>query len=443
MGRYSKENILKLVKDNDIKFIRLQFTDLFGHLKNVAVMAERLESILDNGCMFDGSSIDGFVRIEESDMLLKPDLDTFDIFPWRSQHNGVARIICDVHTTDGQPFAGDPRYILKKTLKEATDMGFSFNVGPELEFFFFHTDSEGNPTTITHDDGGYFDLAPIDLGEEARRDICIALEDLGFDIEASHHEVARGQHEIDFKYDHALKTADNVMTFKLVVKTIAQRNGLHATFMPKPVFGINGSGMHCNMSLTSNGKNAFFAPADGLKLSDAAYGFIAGIMKHIQGIAAVTNPLVNSYKRLVPGYEAPVYIAWSAQNRSPLIRIPAGRGEATRIELRNPDPSANPYLAFALLLAAGLEGVKSGLKPVAPVNLNIFHLTQEEMDKYGIESLPSNLYEAIQEMQNDELVTRTLGPHIMDRYVDAKLKEWDGYRTAVDNWELKQYLTIF
>jgi len=443
MSRYSKENILKLVKENDVKFIRLQFTDLFGHLKNVAIMAERLENILDNGCMFDGSSIDGFVRIEESDMLLKPDFDTFEIFPWKPQQNRVARIICDVHTTDGLPFAGDPRYILRKTLKEATDLGFSFNVGPELEFFFFHTDADGNPTTVTHDDGGYFDLAPIDLGEEARRDICIALEDLGFDIEASHHEVARGQHEIDFKYGDALKTADNVMTFKLVVKTIAQRHGLHATFMPKPVFGINGSGMHCNMSLTSGGKNAFFDPSDDLKLSGTAYGFIAGIMNHIKGIAAVTNPLVNSYKRLVPGYEAPVYIAWSAQNRSPLIRIPAGRGEATRIELRNPDPSANPYLAFALLLAAGLEGVKNKLKPCAPVNLNIFQLTAGEMAKYGIVSLPSNLYEAVQEMQKDDLVVKTLGAHIMDRYVEAKIKEWDGYRTAVDTWELKEYLTIF
>lgn len=443
MKRYSKENILKLVQENDVRFIRLQFTDLFGHLKNVAIMAEQLPNILDKGCMFDGSSIDGFVRIEESDMLLKPDFDTFDIFPWRQQQNRVARIICDVYTTEGEPFEGDPRYILKKTLKEAADLGYSFNVGPECEFFFFHTDTEGNPTTVTHDDGGYFDLAPIDLGEDARRDICIALEELGFNIEASHHEVARGQHEIDFKYDDALKAADNVMTFKLVVKSIAQRHGLHATFMPKPVFGINGSGMHSNLSLTKNGKNAFFDPNGELQLSSTAYNFIAGIMKHIKGMAAITNPLVNSYKRLVPGYEAPVYIAWSGKNRSPLIRIPAGRGESTRVELRNPDPSANPYLAFALMLAAGLEGIKNNIQPVAPVNMNIFKLTDEEKVKYGIESLPGNLIEAIQEMQKDELVNTILGPHIMDRYIAAKTEEWDGYRTAVDTWELKQYLTIF
>jgi glutamine synthetase len=443
MKRYSKENILKLVQENDVRFIRLQFTDLFGHLKNVAVMAEQLPNILDKGCMFDGSSIDGFVRIEESDMLLKPDFDTFDIFPWRPQQNRVARIICDVHTTDGAPFQGDPRYILKKLLKEAADMGYSFNVGPECEFFFFHTDNEGNPTTVTHDDGGYFDLAPIDLGEDARRDICIALEELGFNIEASHHEVARGQHEIDFKYDDALKTADNVMTFKLVVKTVAQRHGLHATFMPKPVFGINGSGMHSNLSLTKDGRNAFYDPDGELQLSTTAYQFIAGIMRHTKGMAAVTNPLVNSYKRLVPGYEAPVYIAWSAKNRSPLIRIPAARGEGTRVELRNPDPSANPYLAFALMLAAGLEGIKEGLTPPKPVNLNIFKLTEAEKKEYGIESLPANLFDAMQEMQNDTLVCKVLGPHIMDRYITAKTEEWDSYRTSVDKWELDRYLTIF
>lgn len=443
MNKYSKDNILKLVQENDVRFIRLQFTDLFGHLKNVAIMADQLPNILDNGCMFDGSSIDGFVRIEESDMLLKPDFDTFDIFPWKPAQNRIARIICDVHTTDGAPFAGDPRYILKKTLLEAEKMGFRFNVGPECEFFFFHTDSEGNPTTITHDDGGYFDLAPIDLGEDARRDICIALEELGFNIEASHHEVANGQHEIDFKYDDALKTADNVMTFKLVVKTVAQRHGLHATFMPKPVYGIAGSGMHSNLSLTKNGKNAFFDPNGELQLSETAYQFIAGVMAHTKGMAAITNPLVNSYKRLVPDFEAPVYIAWSAHNRSPLIRIPAARGEGTRIELRNPDPSANPYLAFALMLAAGLEGIKKNLKPVAPVNLNIFKLKEEEKIKFGIQCLPGNLFDAIEEMKKDELVANVLGPHIMDRYITAKIEEWDSYRTSVSAWELSRYLTIF
>lgn len=406
-------------------------------------MADQLPNILDKGCMFDGSSIDGFVRIEESDMLLKPDFDTFDIFPWKPSQNRTARIICDVHTTDGTPFAGDPRYILKKTLDEASEMGFRFNVGPECEFFLFHTDPEGNPTTITHDDGGYFDLAPIDLGEDARRDICIALEELGFNIEASHHEVANGQHEIDFKYDDALKTADNVMTFKLVVKTVAQRHGLHATFMPKPVFGIAGSGMHSNLSLTKNGRNAFFDQNGKLQLSETAYQFIAGVMAHIKGMTAITNPLVNSYKRLVPDFEAPVYIAWSAHNRSPLIRIPTARGEGTRIELRNPDPSANPYLAFALMLAAGLEGIKKNLKPAAPVNMNIFKLRDEEKIKFGIESLPGNLYDAIEEMKKDELVSKVLGPHIMDRYIAAKIEEWDSFRTSVSAWELSRYLTLF
>lgn len=443
MGRYSKEDVLRLVKENDVKFIRLQFTDVFGMLKNVAVMAENLAGILDNGAMFDGSSIDGFVRIEESDMLLIPDIDTFEVFPWRPQQNRVARIICDVYTTEGKPFQGCPRYILKKVLKEAQDMGYTFNVGPECEFFLFHTDEEGKPTTITHDDGSYFDLAPIDLGEDARRDICIALEEMGFDIEASHHEVARGQHEIDFKYAEALKTADNVMTFKLVVKSISQRHGLHATFMPKPIFGINGSGMHCNQSLSKDGKNAFFDPSDKLQLSDVAYSYIAGVMKHIKSIAAISNPLVNSYKRLVPGYEAPCYIAWSAKNRSPLIRIPAARGQGTRIEVRNPDPACNPYLTFALMLAAGLDGIKKGLKPVPSVDKNIFHMDETARKEYGVDSLPGSLIEALQEMLKDELVTSTLGEHICDRYVEAKTKEWNEFRIAVHPWEVEKYLGVF
>ncbi len=443
MGRYSKEDVLRLVKENDVKFVRLQFTDVFGMLKNVAVMAENLAGILDNGAMFDGSSIDGFVRIEESDMLLIPDIDTFEVFPWRPQQNRVARIICDVYTTEGKPFQGCPRYILKKVLKEAADMGYTFNVGPECEFFLFHTDEEGKPTTITHDDGGYFDLAPIDLGEDARRDICIALEEMGFDIEASHHEVARGQHEIDFKYAEALKTADSVMTFKLVVKSISQRHGLHATFMPKPIFGINGSGMHCNQSLSKDGKNAFYEPKDKLQLSEAAYSYIAGVMNHIKSITAISNPLVNSYKRLVPGYEAPCYIAWSAQNRSPLIRIPAARGQGTRIEVRNPDPACNPYLTFALMLAAGLDGIKKGLKPVPSVDKNIFHMDETARKEYGVESLPGSLYDALQEMLKDELVTSVLGEHIVERYVDAKTKEWNEYRIKVHPWEVEKYLGVF
>ncbi|HEX3029704.1 MAG TPA: type I glutamate--ammonia ligase, partial [Clostridia bacterium] len=351
MPNYSKEDILRIVREQDVQFIRLQFTDIFGILKNVAITVDQLEKALDNKCMFDGSSIEGFVRIEESDMYLRPDPSTFVIFPWRPQTGKVARLICDVYNPDGTPFEGDPRYVLKRALEKATAMGYdTFNVGPECEFFLFLTDNDGNPTTITHDNGGYFDLGPVDLGENARRDMCLALEEMGFEIEASHHEVAPGQHEIDFKYGDALSTADNILTFKLVVKTIAQRHGLHATFMPKPIFGINGSGMHTNTSLFKQGKNVFYDEKDPLQLSREAYWFIGGLMKNMRSIAAVTNPIVNSYKRLVPGYEAPVYVAWSARNRSPLIRIPAARGASTRVELRCPDPSCNPYLAIAAIL---------------------------------------------------------------------------------------------
>lgn len=442
MAKLTKQDIINLVQENDVKFIRLQFTDIFGQLKNVAITVSQLQKALDNQCMFDGSSIDGFVRIEESDMYLRPDLDTFTIFPWRPQQGKVARLICDVYKPDGTPFEGDPRYILKKVLKEAADMGYSFNVGPEAEFFLFLTDENGKPTTITHDDAGYFDLGPIDLGENARRDMCLALEEMGFEIEASHHEVARGQHEIDFKYDEALKTADNIMTFKLAVKTIAQKHGLHATFMPKPVFGINGSGMHTNQSLTKDGKNAFYNPDDSLGLSDVAYSYIAGLMKNVKSMAAITNPLVNSYKRLVPGYEAPVYIAWSAANRSPLIRIPASRGAGTRVELRCPDPSANPYLVLAVCLAAGLDGIKNGLKPVAPTNENIFHMSAEKRAAQGIDSLPGSLEEAISAMKQSKFMRETLGDHIFDMYIEAKEKEWDDYRTKISQWEVDKYITI-
>ena len=359
MAKYTKDDVIRLVKEQDVQFIRLQFTDIFGTLKNVAITAGQLEKALDNKCMFDGSSIEGFVRIEESDMYLRPDTNTFVIYPWRPQTGKVARLICDVYNADETPFAGDPRYVLKKVLEKAEKMGYdTFNAGPECEFFLFLTDSEGNPTTITHDNAGYFDLGPVDLGENARRDMCLALEEMGFEVEASHHEVAPGQHEIDFKYNDALTAADAILTFKLVVKTIAQRHGLHATFMPKPIFGIAGSGMHVNTSLCRNGQNIFYDEKDSLQLSQEAYWFIGGLMKNIRSMTAITNPLVNSYKRLVTGYEAPVYIAWSARNRSPLIRVPAARGASTRIELRNPDPSCNPYLALAVILAAGLDGIK-------------------------------------------------------------------------------------
>ncbi len=443
MSKYTKKDVLRLAEDNDVKFIRLQFTDVFGKMKNVAITIEQLEKALDGGCMFDGSSIEGFVRIEESDMYLKPDPDTFAIFPWRPQVGRVARLICDVYTSEGVPFEGDPRYILKKTLKRAEDMGYSLNVGPECEFFLFQVDENGAPTTITHDNAGYFDLAPIDLGEDARRDMCLALEEMGFEIEASHHEVAHGQHEIDFKYDSALTTADNIMTFKMVVKSIAKRHGLYATFMPKPIFGINGSGMHTNMSLSKDGKNAFYDENDKLGLSKVCYNYIAGVLKHVKSFAAITNPIINSYKRLVPGYEAPVYLAWATKNRSPLIRIPAARNEGTRIELRNPDPACNPYLSLACMLAAGLDGIENDMTPPASVESNIYNMNGEDRAASGIESLPADLCEAVKCMQEDELVRATLGEHIMEDYVKAKIKEWDEYRTQVYDWEIDKYLSEY
>ena len=440
---YSKKDIMELVKDEDVEFIRLQFTDMFGSLKNVAITASQLEKALNNECMFDGSSIEGFVRIEESDMYLHPDLSTMEIFPWRPQQGKVARLICDVYRPNGMPVEGDPRYILKRAIKEAEDLGYRFEVGPECEFFLFHTDENGMPTTLTHEKAGYFDLGPLDLGENARRDMVLTLEDMGFIVEASHHEVAPAQHEIDFQYDEALATADNIMTFKLAVKTIAKRHGLHATFMPKPKFGVNGSGMHINMSLSKDGKNIFNDPEDELGLSRTAYYFIGGIMKHMKGMTAITNPLVNSYKRLVPGYEAPVYIAWSSTNRSPLIRIPASRGAGTRIELRCPDPSANPYLALAVCLRAGLDGIVNQIEPPASVDLNIFALSEEEKKKLGIEAIPGTLNQAVNELEKDELIRDVLGRHVSTKYIEAKKKEWENYASQVTNWEVNQYLNQY
>lgn len=443
MAKYSKEEIKKIVEENDVKFIRLQFTDVLGKFKNIAVTASQLDKVLDEGMMFDGSSIEGFARIEESDMYLKPDLDTFVIFPWRPQTGKVARFICDVYKPDGTPFEGCPRYILKKTLKEAEEMGYKFNVGNELEFFLFKVDEDGNPTTITNDRAGYFDLAPIDSGSNARREICLTLEEMGFEIEASHHECAAGQHEIDFKYDSALATADNVTTFRMVVKTIAQKYGLHATFMPKPICGIAGSGMHTNMSLFKDGKNAFYNPEDKLGLSKDAYSFIAGVLEHVKGITAVTNPLVNSYKRLVPGYEAPCYVAWSASNRTDIIRIPASRGVGTRVELRSPDPTTNPYLCLALCLASGLDGIKRNLKCPESVDENLFALTKEEIESRGIENLPETLSEALKCMKQDKLVKDVLGEHAYKAYRTCKKKEWNDYKTYVSSWELDKYMTVY
>lgn len=443
MNKYSKEDIIRLADENDVEFIRMQFTDIFGQMKNVAITRAQLEKALNNQIMIDGSSIEGFTRIHESDQYLHPDLDTFVILPWRPQHERVARLICDVYNPDGTPFVGDPRHVLKNVLDKAAKLGYTFNVGPECEFFLFDTDEHGRPTTQTSDEAGYFDLGPLDHGEGTRREICIALEAMGFEIEASHHEVAAGQHEIDFKYADALTAADNIMTFKLAVKTIAQRNGLHATFMPKPIFGMNGSGMHTNMSLFKDGKNIFFDENGERKLSREAYSFIAGLLEHAKSLVAVTNPLVNSYKRLVPGYEAPVYLAWSASNRSALIRIPAARGQSTRVELRCPDPSCNPYLALAVCLAAGLDGIERGLVPPEEVTENIFSMDARTRADNGIDNLPGTLFEALELMKRDPLMADTLGPHAYESFLAGKYHEWNTYRTQVTEWEIEQYMVLF
>ena len=443
MSRYTKDDIFRMVEEEDVEFIRLQFTDIFGTLKNIAITSSQLEKALDNKCMFDGSSVEGFVRIEESDMYLYPDYDTFEIFPWRPQTGKVARLICDVYKTDGTPFEGDPRHILKKAIAEAEKMGYTFNVGPECEFFLFNVDENGAPTTNSNDQAAYFDLGPNDLGENARRDMVLTLEDMGFVIEASHHECAPAQHEIDFKYGEAVKTADSIMTFKLAVKTIAQRHGLHATFMPKPKANMAGSGMHINMSLEKDGKNVFADENGKNGLSEEAYHFIAGLMKHINGIVAITNPLVNSYKRLIPGYEAPVYIAWSAKNRSPLIRIPAARGKGTRVELRNPDPTANPYLALAVCLIAGLDGIKNKLEVCDSVDANIYAMTKKERRERGIDSLPETLIDAVKHLEKDELIMEFLGEETAEKYIEAKKAEWKSYKVAVSEWEVNQYLSTY
>ena len=440
MSRYTKQDIINMIQDNDVEFIRLQFTDIFGTLKNVAITASQIERALKNECMFDGSAIEGFVRIEESDMYLYPELDTFQIFPWRPQQGKVARLICDVYRPNGEPFEGDPRYILKRVIKQAEDMGYSFEVGPECEFFLFHTDDNGMPTTITHEKGSYFDLGPVDLGENARRDMVLNLEDMGFEIEASHHEVASAQHEIDFAHNGALQTADDIMTLKLVIKSIAKRHGLHASFMPKPKSGVSGSGMHINMSLQKNGHNIFYDPEGDLEMSEDAYHFIAGILAHAKGMTALTNPLVNSYKRLVAGYEAPIYIAWSVMNRSPLVRVPAARGKGTRVELRCPDPACNPYLVLAVCLAAGLEGIKKKLVPPARVDRNIFEMDCNEKEALHIESLPQDLCEATRELEKDAFVRNVLGEHVSEKYIEAKYKEWENYRVQVTEWEIEEYL---
>ncbi len=444
MEIFTKESIVQLAEEQNVKFVRLQFTDIVGTVKNVEIPISQLEKALDNKMMFDGSSIEGFVRIEESDMYLVPDLDTWVIFPWTAGKGKVARLICDVYHKSGEPFLGDPRSNLKRVLKEMEQYGFTdFNLGPEPEFFLFKLDEKGAPTLELNDNGGYFDLAPTDLGENCRRDIVLELEEMGFEIEASHHEEAPGQHEIDFKYADAVTACDHIQTFKLVVKTIARNHGLHATFMPKPLFGVAGSGMHFNMSLFRNGKNAFYDTNGELELSETAYQFMAGVIKHAPSFTAITNPTINSYKRLVPGYEAPCYIAWSAQNRSPLVRVPSSRGQSTRIELRSVDPTANPYLAMAVLLQAGLSGIKDQSTPPHPVDRNIYIMNKREREEEGVVDLPHNLEEALQQLKNDEIIKDALGKHIFENFIETKEIEWEMFRTQVHPWEREQYMTLY
>lgn len=444
MRNTTKEDIRKYVIEDNVNFLRLQFTDILGMIKNVEIPISQLEKALDNKMMFDGSSIEGFVRIEESDMYLIPDLDTWMVFPWPSGNGKVARLICDVSLANGEPFPGDPRGNLKRILQEMKSMGFTdFNLGPEPEFFLFKLDTNGEPTMELNDHGDYFDLAPLDLGENCRRDIVLELEALGFEVEASHHEAAPGQHEIDFKYADALTACDNIQTFKLVVKTIARKHGLHATFMPKPIFGVNGSGMHCNISLFKDGVNAFFDENGERKLSKTAYQFMAGVLNHVEGFTAITNPTVNSYKRLVPGYEAPCYIAWSAQNRSPLIRIPASRGLSTRIEVRSVDSVANPYLALAAILKSGLDGIHRDLDPGKPCDRNIYEMNTAELESEGIVTLPTDLDHALLALGEDAVVQEALGSHIYANYKEAKKREWDSYRITVHPWEIDRYMKVY
>ncbi len=438
------EDIKQIVKDENVRFLRLMFTDILGTNKNVEVPVSQLDKVLENKMMFDGSSIEGFVRIEESDMYLYPDLSTWMIFPWESEHGKVARLICDIYNPDGTPFAGDPRGNLKRALADMQSLGFtSFNLGPEPEFFLFKLDEAGEITTELNDKGGYFDFAPTDLGENCRRDIVLELESLGFEVEASHHEVAPGQHEIDFKYADAVEACDNIQTFKLVVKTIARKHGLHATFMPKPLFGINGSGMHCNMSLFKGDENVFFDEEGPMQLSQTAYHFLGGLIEHARAYTAVCNPTVNSYKRLVPGYEAPVYVAWSGRNRSPLIRVPESRGLSTRLELRSVDPSANPYLAMAVLLQAGLDGVRRELTPPPAVDRNIYIMNETERTEAQIEDLPSTIHNAIKALRKDQVMIDALGKHIYANFVEAKRLEWAAFRQTVSEWEREQYLELY
>lgn len=443
----SRKEILTTLEEQHVSFLRMQFTDILGHNKNVEVPTSQFEKAVDGELMFDGSSVQGFTRIEESDMLLKPDFDSFLVFPEIVEGAGrgkVARLICDIANPDGSPFEGDPRYALRRQIERLQALGFDdLSAGPEPEFFMFTRHGDGSPTTHTHDAAGYFDLAPLDRGEEARRDMVNALVEMGFEIEAAHHEVAPGQHEIDFKYGPALATADSIATFRYVVKRIALNHGLHATFMPKPVAGINGSGMHTHISLFRNGQNAFFDENADLQLSTTALQFIAGLLEHATGMVAITNPTVNSYKRLTPGYEAPTNIAWSASNRSAMIRIPARRGVGTRCELRMPDPTCSPYLALAVMMAAGLDGIERGLTPPPAIQRNIFDMSVRDRRRHKIKELPGTLREAIVAFGKDKVMQAALGEHIADQFVDAKTAEFEEYRVEVHDWELDHYLSEY
>ncbi len=443
-AKMTKEKIERICSENNVGFIRLQFCDMNGTIKNLSLPISQLNKVLNNEIMLDGSSIKGFRSIETSDMYFYPDFDTFMILPWcEREGENVARIICDIHNADGTPFEGCPRCNLKRMIARAEKLGYKMNVGPEAEFFIFERDENGNATTIPHDKGGYYDAAPFDLGEDIRRDIVETLEAMDFEIEASHHEVSEGQHEIDFKYADALTTADNIITFKYVVKSVVNEYGLYATFMPKPIFGINGSGMHCNLSLFKDGKNIFYSPESDYQLSKEALYSIGGILKHVKAFTAITNPLVNSYKRIVPGFEAPVYMAWSLANRSALIRVPAKRGIATRIELRSPDPSCNPYLALAAILGAILDGVENKIEPPHQVEENIYEMTPKELKAAGIDSLPGTLLEAVYLMKKDEVIKDALGEHILNEFIATKNLEWDEYRKYVTKWEEDRYLNAY
>lgn len=444
--QWTKEAILNDALEKNVRFIRLMFTDITGTIKNVEVPFSQLEKALDGNMMFDGSSIEGFVRIEESDMYLVPDYETWLVFNWHEKEGDarIARLICDVESTNRKPFAGDPRSNLKRVLEQMKTFGFTeFNLGPEPEFFLFKLDENGEPTMSLNDNGGYFDLAPTDLAENCRRDIVLELEELGFEIEASHHEVAPGQHEIDWKYSDAITACDNIQTFKLIVKSVARRHHLHATFMPKPIFGINGSGMHFNMSLFNSQGNAFFDEHTDDQLSQDAYYFVGGLLKYARSYTAVCNPTVNSYKRLVPGYEAPVYVAWSEQNRSPLIRIPASRGNSTRVEIRSVDPSANPYLALAVLLGAGLKGIEDKIDPPSTVDRNIYAMTREERLAEGVNDLPGSLREALKELRREPVILDALGSHISQNFIAEKTMEYFAYQRHVSEWEVNKYLKLY